>query len=121
MIGRPKTKMCFYDQHKFQCGDWKWGHFRAHCNQEYRVGETCGMKLVNVTLPVSTKCKLCEKIATKERRKLAEKERIARWLREGGKMRASIERSEEIIAILEREVYELRSERNRRLNAIGAR
>lgn len=113
--------MCFFDQHRFLCGDWKWGHFRQHCNREYRTGETCGMKLVMSTLPVQQKCRLCDKIETKCRRRAAEMDRISRWEREGGKFRASIERSQETVKLLDREVSDLITERNRKLQAIGAR
>ncbi|KAK8210611.1 hypothetical protein IWZ01DRAFT_482676 [Phyllosticta capitalensis] len=111
--------MCFFDQHRFACGDWKWGHFRQHCNREYRIGETCGMKLIMTTIPVNQKCKLCEKIDTKQRRMAAETERINRWLREGGKFKASIEKSQDIIRGLEREIYDLWSEKDRRAKGIG--
>ena len=110
--------MCFFDQHRFQCGDWKWGHFRQHCNREYRTGETCGMKLIMTTVPVSQKCKLCEKIDTKQRRRTAEVDRILRWKREGGKFTASIDRSQEIVKTLEKEIVEMSYERQRRLQAI---
>ena len=110
--------MCFFDQHRFQCGDWKWGHFRQHCNREYRTGETCGMKLIMQTVPVSQKCKLCDKIETKNRRKLAEMERISRWEREPGRFSASIDRSWDIVKALEKEISELGYERQRRLQAI---
>ena len=110
--------MCFFDQHRFQCGDWKWGHFRQHCNREYRTGETCGMKLIMQTVPVSQKCKLCEKIDTKQRRRAAEVERIVRWKREGSKFSASIDRSADIVKGLEKEIHDLGYERQRRLQAI---
>ncbi|KAL8921746.1 MAG: hypothetical protein Q9172_003864 [Xanthocarpia lactea] len=113
-----ERNMCFFDQHRFACGDWKWGHFRQHCNREYRTGETCGMKLIMQTVPVSQKCKLCDKIDTKQRRRSAEEDRINRWKREGGKFRASIERSYEMIKSLDREIYDLRSERMRKLQAV---
>ncbi|KAL8909126.1 MAG: hypothetical protein Q9171_005193 [Xanthocarpia ochracea] len=116
--GETKRNMCFFDQHRFACGDWKWGHFRQHCNREYRTGETCGMKLIMQTVPVSQKCKLCDKIDTKQRRRSAEEDRINRWKREGGKFRASIERSYEMIKSLDREIYDLRSERMRKLQAV---
>jgi septal ring factor EnvC (AmiA/AmiB activator) len=112
--------MCFFDQHKFQCGDWKWGHFRQHCNREYRTGETCGMKLIMTTVYVSEKCKICDKIATKQRRKAAELERISRWRKEGTKFSASIDRSAEIVKTLEKEINDLLYERQRRLQAIGS-
>lgn len=110
--------MCFFDQHRFACGDWKWGHFRQHCNKEYRTGETCGMKLVMHTYPVTHKCKLCDKIETKQRRRKAEFERINRWKSEGGRFLASIDHSAEIIKGLEREINNLVMERQRRLSAI---
>lgn len=84
------------------------------------MGETCGMKLVMSTLPVGQKCKLCEKIDTKMRRRGAEVDRIGRWSREGSKFRASIEKSTEIIRSLDGEIYELGMERNRRLQGIGS-
>ena len=110
--------MCFFDQHRFACGDWKWGHFRQHCNREYRTGETCGMKLIMQTVPTVAKCKLCDKLDTKQRRRNAEMDRIQRWLKEGGKFRASIDRSYEMVKALDKEIYDLRHERQRRLNAI---
>lgn len=110
--------MCFFDQHRFQCGDWKWGHFRQHCNREYRTGETCGMKLIMQTVPVATKCKLCEKIDTKQRRRTAEVDRILRWKKEGGKFAASIDRSADMVRSLEKEINDLGFERQRRMQAI---
>ena len=71
--------MCFFDQHRFSCGDFKWGYFREHCNKEYRTGETCGMKLINRTIPVAYACKLCEKIAAKERRREKLQSQINGW------------------------------------------
>ena len=113
-----RAAMCFFDQHRFQCGDWKWGHFRQHCNREYRTGETCGMKLIMQTVPVSQKCKLCEKIDTKQRRRAAEVDRITRWRREGAKFSASIDRSVDIVKALEKEIRDLTHDRQRRVNAI---
>jgi hypothetical protein len=78
------------------------------------------MKLVMQTVTVGQKCKLCEKIDTKMRRRAAEVERINRWQREGNKFRASIDKSMEIIRGLDSEVCELGDERNRRLQGIGS-
>ena len=107
--------MCYYDMYKFACGDWKWHHFRAHCNREYRTGETCGMKLVMQTVPVREKCKFCDKLDTKKRRKAQEMDRIARWRGEGGRFSASIEKSEKAVMSLEREIRDLMGERDRRM------
>ncbi|KAF2653849.1 hypothetical protein K491DRAFT_633138 [Lophiostoma macrostomum CBS 122681] len=111
--------MCFFDQHRFVCGDWKWGHFRQHCAKEYRVGETCGMRLIMQTVPVGQKCKFCEKIDTKMRRRQAEVERVHRWQRQGHTFKASIDKSMDLIRSLDGEIYELSCERNRRLQGIG--
>jgi len=111
-------KMCFFDQVRFACNDYKWATFRQHCNKEYRTGETCGMKLIMRTIEAKEKCKLCDKIETKLRRKAAEIDRILRWKREGSRFGASIERSAEIVKTLEKEIADLMNERQRRLHAI---
>ena len=76
------------------------------------------MKLIMQTVPCREKCKLCEKLDTKQRRRSAEMDRIQRWQKEGGKFRASIERSYEMVKALDKEIYDIRHERQRRLNAI---
>ena len=111
--------MCFYDQYLFACGDFKWGHFRQHCNREYRQGETCGMKLVMSTSNLSQKCRICDKIDTKQRRRAAEKDRINRWKKEGGKFKASIERAEGTVYQLEQELMHLTNERRNRSRFVG--
>jgi hypothetical protein len=78
------------------------------------------MKLVMQTVPVGQKCKLCEKIDTKTRRRAAEVERVNRWQREGNKFQASIAKSVDLIRGLDSELYDLQCERNRRLQGIGA-
>jgi hypothetical protein len=83
------------------------------------MGETCGMKLIMQTVPTGTKCKLCEKIDVKMRRRAAEVDRVNRWQRDGQKFRASIDKSLEIMRGLDCEIYELSCERNRRLQQIG--
>ena len=102
----------------FVCGDWKWGHFRQHCNREYRTGETCGMKLVHAAYQLTTKCKLCEKIETKFRRRQAEVERYSRWQREGGKFKASMDKSLVIIKEVDDEIRELQMEVAKRRNNV---
>ncbi|KAH8594967.1 hypothetical protein B0O99DRAFT_478651, partial [Bisporella sp. PMI_857] len=101
--------MCFYDQIKLSCGDYKWGHFRRHCNREMRVGETCGIKLVHTTLTREDKCKTCMKIEIKQRRLVKEQDRVRRWRKEqGGANRcASVESSEHEILRLNYEIQTL--------------
>ncbi|KAI9747420.1 MAG: hypothetical protein M1815_004238 [Lichina confinis] len=111
--------MCFFDQHLFACGDWKWGYFRQHCAQEYRTGETCGMKLIMSTFRVGNKCKTCEKIDTKTRRRATELEKITRWQRDGSRFSASIDRASDIIRGLDKEIRDLQMERYKRATTFG--
>ena len=75
--------MCFYDQQIFSCGDHKWGRFRAHCNKEYRTGETCGMKLIFEASGVMNICPMCKKYEVIVRKITQAGERVARWKSEG--------------------------------------
>ena len=69
------------------------------------------MKYIMQMLLVSQKCKLCEKIDAKQRRRTAEAERILRWRREGGKFTASIDPSLSIVKTREKSSNDLASER----------
>jgi len=60
--------MCYFDQTRWACGNWKWGNFRQQCNKEYRTGETCGLKLVYDTSYRSEQCRLCRQIEQRDRR-----------------------------------------------------
>ncbi|PLB39618.1 uncharacterized protein BDW47DRAFT_10894 [Aspergillus candidus] len=111
--------MCFYNQKRFACGDWSWTNFAHRCHYEYRTGETCGMKLVNVTDYENIQCRLCEKIETKFRRRNAEVERLNRWRREGGTLVASMDRSQKLIMELDREIGKLQIEREDKRSALG--
>jgi hypothetical protein len=85
------------------------------------MGETCGMKLVHNTEYVQIQCRLCEKIEVKHRRRKTEIDRIARWRREGGVLRASMEKSEAIIHDLDLEIRALEHERQMKQNTISSR
>jgi hypothetical protein len=84
------------------------------------MGETCGMKLVYETTQIREKCKLCQKLDTKRRRKTAEEERIRRWAPEQHRYKASIQKSYEIIGQLDQEIYEIECERYKKQVAISA-
>jgi hypothetical protein len=109
--------MCFYDQEKFSCGDYRWGHFRVHCSKEHRIGETCGMKLVMSTLPIEGNCRLCDKFETKRRRCARELDRIKRCTKVPGMSSASIERLEETVRQLECEMKVLINKRGMKLQS----
>ncbi|KAA8644503.1 uncharacterized protein ATNIH1004_008707 [Aspergillus tanneri] len=89
------------------------------CNYEYRTGETCGMRLVNMTEFEKTQCRLCEKIETKYRRRSAETERLNRWKREGGTLVASMDRSQKLIMDLDKEIFQLSREREDKRKALS--
>ena len=112
-------EMCFYNQKKFACGDWNWTNFAHQCNYEYRTGETCGMRLVNFTEYESKQCRLCEKIETKFRRRSQELERLDRWRREGGSLVATMSRSQQLVSELEKEIYQLQTERDCKRKALS--
>ncbi|KAL2824339.1 hypothetical protein BJY01DRAFT_256478 [Aspergillus pseudoustus] len=111
--------MCFYIQKKFSCGDFRWGKFVQNCNNDYRLGETCGLKLVYATAEVPTECRLCEKIAVKSRRRAAEIDRANRYMRDGGKLVASIDRSQRAVSDLESQIQQLERERVERRIGFG--
>lgn len=60
--------MCYYDQIRWNCGYWRWSYFRQHCTKEYRVGETCGLKLVYETKFEPGLCRLCCQTEKKQSR-----------------------------------------------------
>lgn len=110
--------MCYYDQVIYTCNCWKWDNFRQHCDREYRMGETCGLKLVNGNSYETDPCKICNKIATKYRRREAEANKYARWSRENRlqELYASAEKCLETIAGLDREIINLVADRDARRN-----
>ena len=84
--------MCYFDQTVWSCGYWRWGHFRQQCNKEYRMGETCGLKLVYETRFEQDSCRLCHDIDKKVRRCEKMSRDVQRWQREGNR-NATIERT----------------------------
>ncbi|SMQ45999.1 unnamed protein product [Zymoseptoria tritici ST99CH_3D7] len=117
--GTHPKKMCYYDNFKFACQDWKWGNFRQHCQKEYRTGETCGMKMIYNTMLLAEKCPSCEKIEKKLRRRDKAMSDWKRWSQQGGKFKASMEKAVEDVKTLEREIEALQREKERRYAAVG--
>ncbi|KMP10263.1 hypothetical protein CIRG_09944 [Coccidioides immitis RMSCC 2394] len=111
--------MCFYGQELYRCGDWTWGRFSIRCTYQHRVGETCGLKLVGHTEVIQDLCTLCIKIATKCRRREFELQRLRQWYGGGGRLKASIEKSEATVRQLEEVILGL--ERRRPLKGKSAR
>jgi hypothetical protein len=110
--------MCYFDQTRWTCGYWRWGHFRQQCNKEYRMGETCGLKLVYETRSEGDICKLCHDMEKKQRRYDKMYRDVQRWQREGGRP-ATVERTcgemQEVLG----QIYRLNDEHNQRLQSLG--
>ncbi|KAI1435460.1 hypothetical protein GGR50DRAFT_322196 [Xylaria sp. CBS 124048] len=86
--------MCFFEQTRWNCGFWRWGHFREQCNKEYRTGETCGLKFVYNTIREADNCKLCKDIEKKQRKYSKLSSDIKRWSTESSNRSASIEKAQ---------------------------
>ncbi|ENH74954.1 hypothetical protein FOC1_g10002499, partial [Fusarium oxysporum f. sp. cubense race 1] len=56
---------------------WRWGMFRERCNKEYRIGETCGLKLLYGRQGEAKKCKIYNQMTKKESRGRRTTERMA--------------------------------------------
>jgi hypothetical protein len=108
--------MCYYETVSYACGDWKWGNCRQQCDREYRMGETCGMRLVYSNKTDQSTCKTCLKLATKRRRREAEYKRYETWHREGrlNSLSATVEKTLELIHGLDVEIQDLEAERIQR-------
>ncbi|CAL5868326.1 uncharacterized protein PFLUO_LOCUS2550 [Penicillium psychrofluorescens] len=66
----------------------------------------------------NSKCRLCEKIETKFRRRSAELDRLDRWKREGATLIASMDRSLKLIKDLDTEIRSLQREREDRRSTL---
>ncbi|QPC61345.1 hypothetical protein HYE67_003576 [Fusarium culmorum] len=112
--------MCYFDQTRWTCGFWRWGHFRQQCNKEYRMGETCGLKLVYETKDQPEVCKLCSDVEKKQRRYDKMYRDVQRWQREGNR-NATIERTcgemDEVLG----QIYRMQQEHITRLQTLGQR
>ncbi|RMY85867.1 hypothetical protein D0861_06230 [Hortaea werneckii] len=115
----PIIIMCYYDNYKFACNDWKWGNFRQHCQREYRTGETCGMKMVYQTLPLAEKCSMCEKIERKKRRMEKHRSDYQRWSSDPQKFKFSMEKAVDEMNGLANEIKQLMADKEARYKMIG--
>lgn len=113
-----RSIMCYFDQTRWTCGYWRWGHFRQQCNKEYRMGETCGLKLVYETKPEQGVCKLCRDMEKKQRRYDKMWRDVERWQREGGKP-ATVERTMGEMQEVLGQIYRLKDEHDHRLQSLG--
>lgn len=105
--------MCWYYNYKYACHDWKWGNHKERCNKEYRVGETCGMRLIYTTIGLAEKCAMCIRIERKQRRLSRCMSNLQRWREQWTERKASIEVAGQEAAILVRDIAKLDRERSR--------
>ncbi|KAI9148984.1 hypothetical protein HJFPF1_11028 [Paramyrothecium foliicola] len=103
--------MCFFEQTTWTCGMWKWGRFREKCPKETRTGETCGLRLVYITMDKPEVCHICELLNKKYRRMAKWASDIERWQREGDRP-ATIARGMEELAALQEDVAKLYIDHN---------
>ena len=100
------VRMCFFEQVVWPCGYWRWSSFRQQCNKEYRIGETCGLKLVYGTKYRKAPCDTCNSIAKKSRMMAKKAADVNRW--RGQRLYpATVEKTEKEIAILQRQLSRL--------------
>lgn len=98
--------MCFFAQAVWACGYWRWGQFREKCYKEYRMGETCGLKLVYEINYKTTCCCHCTSIATKKRRMAKMSADVARW-RQQRIYPATIEKTELQMIALQQVIFRI--------------
>ena len=111
--------MCFYDQIVYSCNDWKWGHFRKHCQKEYRIGETCGMRLAYGTNNDPQKCRLCLDLEKKQRRYAKAKADYDRWIGDPQRQASAAKASQDCHEIY-KEIEKLHAEKLSRYSNIGS-
>ncbi|RDA89698.1 hypothetical protein CP533_5260 [Ophiocordyceps camponoti-saundersi (nom. inval.)] len=109
--------MCYFEQTRWRCGYWRWGNFREQCPKEYRMGETCGLKLVYETRVEPDVCKICHDIDKKKRRYDKMCRDVQRWEREGNR-NATIERTSDDMKLVQSQIASLRQEHNARLQSL---
>ncbi|KAL7920286.1 hypothetical protein ACQKWADRAFT_299027 [Trichoderma austrokoningii] len=110
--------MCYFEQTRWSCGYWRWGHFRQQCNKEYRMGETCGLKLVYETKAELDVCKLCHDTEKKQRRYDKMYRDVERWKKEGNRT-ATIERTCGEMSEVVGQIQRMREEHGHRLQSLG--
>lgn len=98
--------MCFFEQVVWACGYWRWSGFREQCYKEYRIGETCGLKLVYGVKYRKAPCGICNSMVRKSRMMAKKAADVDRW-REQRLHPATVEKTEIEIATLQRQLSRL--------------
>ncbi|KAF6224606.1 hypothetical protein HO173_012949 [Letharia columbiana] len=103
--------MCFYDQYQFECGDFKFGHFRRRCSRVCPRGRSCGLKTAYEVFQLQKKCSLCDKITTNRHGQQQEWDRIECLESKEQADNKGVQRSIDIINQLQQEILKLEMER----------
>jgi hypothetical protein len=105
--------MCHYARTDFQCGDWVWGNMEVRCPRQHRMGETCGAKLseMNSIIRAERYCGICRQINVKQRRLQRVTNNLDRWIQEGDKLPALVEKAIRDAANLRTAIYDLHKKR----------
>lgn len=98
--------MCFYNQVVWTCGSWRWSAFQYRCHKEYRIGETCGLKLVCDVEYKTQQCNLCHSLSIKHRRAAKMEVDLARWLGQGNRP-ATVQKTQSELSRIRKETFAL--------------
>lgn len=109
--------MCYFEQTRWMCGYWRWGRFRQQCNKEYRIGETCGLKLVYETEYINDVCKNCHEIEKKKRRFEKFAQDAERW-RDMENRTASAEKALKDRDDMWEQICKMQNEHDQRVNSL---
>ena len=112
--------MCYYEQTVFTCRDWRWGNFRQRCPDQYRIGETCGKRLVHENNYSQDQCTLCVAREKKVRRFKKAEADYARW-KDDPKRKASAAKAREEMRELAQDIQDIDDQRAARYYDLGGR
>jgi hypothetical protein len=116
--------MCYYERYDFSCGDHKWGNIKSRCELQFRLGETCGMAprpLDGYIYRLQEQCRYCKDMKPKMRRIEKAESDIRRWQHDGPrKWRANIEKAQDDLQLLRRELLELNNKRSSVSRTLGS-
>lgn len=105
--------MCVYDEIRYKCDDPK-QYLQHRCGYKARTGRTCHQSSVGKIYYDPGDCRLCEETNSKLRARKREQDYIKKWRKENLLREALIASSQDIMRGIDRDVRNLRSEREAR-------
>lgn len=82
------------------------------------MGETCGLKMINTTIPIEGNCRICQAIAAKKRKFMKAKDDYERFRADPKRQATAAVRMEEMVN-LKKEIDDLEGDRLARMNRVG--